>query len=83
MPLPIEQAHLNIIKTIPPHKKVLMDDLETFIIINKNKQTDKILYSRYLQVLLKHIPQRPLVNKDPDWMWNCQEAFSNSFNSNL
>ena len=80
MPLPIGEAHANIIQTIPPHKKALIDELENFIIITKNRKTDQNLYSQYLRVILKHMPQRPLVNKDPDWMWNCQEAFSNSFN---
>lgn len=80
MPLPIGEAHVNIIQTIPPHKTALIDELEKFIIITKNRKTDQNLYSQYLRVLLKHMPQRPLVNKDPDWMWNCQEAFSNSFN---
>lgn len=81
MPLSLIEAHTKIIKTIPTHRKSLIEDLELFMINAKNKPTDKNLYTQYLRIILKYVPKRELTNKDPEWMWNCQDAFSSSFNN--
>jgi len=79
MPLPLTELHSLVIQTIPIHRKNLIEDLENILSV-KNKPTDKKIYTQYLRVILKHIPQRELKNKDPEWMWICQEVFSDSFN---
>jgi hypothetical protein len=69
------------LKVIPENKTQLIFDLIEFINkleTNTKNFTKKYIYSDYLRVLLKHIPNRPLKMSDPDWMWNCQEVFSNS-----
>jgi hypothetical protein len=84
--LSIVDAHKEIIKVIPEYKRVLICDLNLFI--NKLQQekrnpkylTEKHVYVSYLNVLLEHLPNRPLANSDPNWMWDCQEAFSNCYN---
>jgi hypothetical protein len=85
MAVSIIDAHKEIIKVIPEKQKTLLGDLEIFI--NKLQQekrqpkylTEKHVYVSYLDVLLEHLPNRPLLNSDPNWMWDCQEAFSKSF----
>ena len=86
MAVSIIDAHKEIIKVIPEKQKALLSDLEIFI--NKLQQekrrptylTEKHVYVSYLDVLLEHLPRRPLTNSDPNWMWGCQEVFSKSFN---
>lgn len=86
-PLSIIETHKAILNVIPLDKKQIINDLTTFI--NKLEEqkrppyyyTQKHVYIDYLHILLEHIPKRELVNSDPDWMWNCQEVFSNSFNN--
>jgi hypothetical protein len=86
MTVSIIDAHKEIIKVIPEKQKTLLGDLEIFI--NKLQQekrqpkylTEKHVYVSYLNILLEHLPNRPLANSDPNWMWDCQEAFSKSFN---
>jgi hypothetical protein len=86
MAVSIIDAHKEIIKVIPEKQKALLSDLEIFI--NKLQQekrrstylTEKHVYVSYLDVLLEHLPRRPLLNSDPNWMWDCQEVFSKSFN---
>jgi hypothetical protein len=86
MAVSIIDAHKEIIKVIPEKQKTLLGDLEIFInkLQNEKRQpkylTEKHVYVSYLDVLLEHLPRRPLVNSDPNWMWDCQEVFSNSFN---
>jgi hypothetical protein len=77
----IIDTHNEILKVIPENKNQLINDLSEFINkleTNTKNFTKKYIYSDYLRVLLKHIPNRPLKLSDPDWMWNCQEVFSNS-----
>ena len=86
MAVSIIDAHKEIIKVIPEKQKALICDLHVFI--NKLQQetrrpkyfTEKHVYVSYLDVLLEHLPRRPLLNSDPNWMWDCQEVFSKSFN---
>ena len=77
----IIDTHNEILKVIPENKNQLINDLSEFINkleTNTKNFTKKYIYSDYLRVLLKHIPNRPLKLSDPDWMWNCQEVFSYS-----
>ena len=77
----IIDTHNEMLKVIPENKNQLIFDLIEFINkveTNSKNFTKKYIYSDYLRVLLKHIPNRPLKLSDPDWMWNCQEVFSNS-----
>lgn len=77
--IPLIEAHAKIVQAIPVTQKTLITDIEEFMITRKNMPSDKMLYSNYLQVLLRHMPPRLLRNSDPDWMWKCQEIFSSSF----
>ena len=77
----IIDTHNEMLKVIPENKIQLTSELIEFI--NKLKTNTKnfnkkYIYSDYLRVLLKHMPNRPLKLADPDWMWDCQEVFSNS-----
>ena len=77
----IIDTHNEMVKVIPENKKQLIFDLIKFINkleSNLNKLKTKHIYSNYLRVLLKHMPNRPLKLTDPIWMWNCQEVFSYS-----
>lgn len=77
----IIDTHNEMLKVIPENKTQLISDLIEFINkleTNSKNFTKKYIYSDYLRVMLKHIPNRPLKISDPDWMWNCQEVFSNS-----
>ena len=77
----IIDTHNEMLKVIPEYQKQLIIDLIEFINklkINTKNFTKKYIYSDYLRVMLKYIPNRPLKLSDPDWMWNCQEVFSNS-----
>jgi hypothetical protein len=78
----IIDTHNEMIKVIPKYKNQLIIELIDFInkVENnlKNKLETKHIYSDYLRVMLKYMPNRPLKLSDPDWMWNCQEVFSNS-----
>ena len=86
-PLSIIETHKAMVNVIPQDKTNLINELTTFI--NKLEEqkrppyyySQKYVYTDYLHILLKHIPKRELDNSDPDWMWNCQEVFSNSFNN--
>jgi hypothetical protein len=86
MALSIIDAHSEIIKVIPEKQKALLCDLQIFINNLQNEKrrpkylTEKHVYVSYLNVLLEHLPNRPLTNSDPNWIWDCQEAFSKSFN---
>jgi hypothetical protein len=84
----IIDTHNEMLKVIPEYQKQLIFDLIEFIknletnsnnrVTNTKMFTKKHIYSDYLRVMLKYIPNRPLKLSDPDWMWNCQEVFSNS-----
>jgi hypothetical protein len=77
----IIDTHYEMLKVIPEYQKQLIFDLIEFISkleTNTKNFNKKHIYSDYLRVLLKHVPNRPLKLSDPDWMWNCQEVFSNS-----
>jgi hypothetical protein len=77
----IIDTHNEMLKVIPEYQKQLIFDLIEFINnleTNSKNYTKKHIYSDYLRVLLKHMPYRPLKLSDPDWIWNCQEVFSNS-----
>ena len=77
----IIDTHNEMLKVIPENKIQLTSDLIEFINklkTNSKNYNKKYIYSDYLRVMLKHIPNRPLKLSDPDWMWNCQEVFSNS-----
>lgn len=77
----IIDTHNEMLKVIPEYQKQLRSDLIEFInnqVTNTKNFTKKYIYSDYLRVMLKHVPNRPLKLSDPDWMWNCQEVFSNS-----
>jgi hypothetical protein len=77
----IIDTHNEMLKVIPEYKTQLISDLIEFINkleTNSKNFNKKYIYSDYLRVLLKHMPNRPLKLADPDWMWNCQEVFSNS-----
>jgi|LauGreDrversion4_2_1035121.scaffolds.fasta_scaffold230703_1 GH25 family lysozyme M1 (1,4-beta-N-acetylmuramidase) len=86
-PLSIIETHKAMLKVIPSDKKKLISDLTTFI--NKLEEekrpayyyTQKYVYTDYLHILLGHIPNKILTNRDPDWIWNCQEVFSSSYGS--
>jgi hypothetical protein len=78
----IIDTHNQMIRVIPENQKHLITDLTNFInkleTTTKKYLTSKQVHTSYLQVLLAHIPNRPLKNADPLWMWNCQEVFSYS-----
>jgi hypothetical protein len=78
----IIDTHNKIIQIIPENQINLIDDLIKFIKSNKTKSlkylTLKIIYIDYLNILLKYLPNRPLKNYDPEWMWNCQDIFSSA-----
>lgn len=78
----IIETHDEILKVIPENKRGLIADLDQFVnTLDKmipNYVITRAVYSSYLRVLLKHLPNRPLKLSDPDWMWNCQEVFSSS-----
>ena len=78
----IIDTHNKIIQIIPENQINLIDDLIKFIKSNKTKSlkylTSKIIYIDYLNILLKYLPNRPLKNYDPEWMWNCQDIFSSA-----
>ena len=78
----IIETHNEILKVIPENKRGLIADLDQFVnTLDKmipNYVITRAVYSSYLRVLLKHLPNRPLKLSDPDWMWNCQEVFSSS-----
>jgi len=84
--LSIMDAHREIIKVIPENKRELICDLNIFIKNLHGEERpqkyyiEKHVYKSYLHVLFKHLPKRQLVNSDPNWMWDCQEIFSNSYN---
>jgi hypothetical protein len=78
----IIDTHNKIIQIIPENQINLIDDLIKFIKSNKTRSlqylTSKIIYIDYLNILLEYIPNRPLKNYDPEWMWNCQDIFSSA-----
>jgi hypothetical protein len=78
----IIDTHNKIIQIIPENQINLIDDLIKFIKSNKTRSlqylTSKLIYIEYLHILLKYMPNRPLKNYDPEWMWNCQDIFSSS-----
>jgi hypothetical protein len=78
----IIETHNEILKVIPFTHRELINDLDKFIneLDNfvSNYLITRAVYSSYLRVLFKHLPNRPLKLSDPDWMWNCQEVFSSS-----
>lgn len=78
----IIDTHNEMLKVIPEYKNQLIIDLIKFInkveTYSKNKLETKHIYSDYLRVMLKHMPNRPLKLLVPMWMWNCQEVFSYS-----
>jgi len=84
--LSIMNLHKEMINVIPENQKALIYDLNVFI--NKLQEEkrpqkyyiEKHVYVSYLHVLFNHLPKRQLVNSDPNWMWDCQEVFSNSYN---
>ena len=84
--LSIVDTHNAIINVVPETQKQLLDDLCNFISkLNEEKRpqkyyTEKHVYVSYLHVLLRHLPKRQLKKSDPNWMWDCQEVFSSSFN---
>jgi len=82
MPLSILDTHTQMLGVIPDSKKLLIDELCVFVNAVQPRHADKkYTYSDYLHILLNHIPQRPLTNKDPEWMWDCQEVFSCGFHA--
>ena len=84
MSLPIVQVHSQIIKVIPSIEKKLISDLSIFILaVSPTDCNEKLVYEKYLRILLKYMPRRILRNSDPQWMWNCQEIFSYSFSGLL
>jgi hypothetical protein len=60
----------------------LISDLIKFINTLQKRPSKYLIerhnYVSYLNVLLKHLPNRSLKLSDPEWMWNCQEVFSSS-----
>lgn len=80
----IIETHNEMLKVIPTDKRELITDLNVFINqLQTTKDTQiylktKHIYSSYLRVLWRHVPNRPLKLSDPDWIWNCQEVFSSS-----
>ena len=76
------ETHNEILKVIPTDKRELISDLDNFIYKCCNHTpiylATRSIYSDYLRVLWKHVPNRPLKLSDPDWIWNCQEVFSSS-----
>jgi hypothetical protein len=84
MSLPILEVHSQIIKVIPSIEKKLISDLSIFILtVSPTNCNKKLVYEKYLRILLKYMPQRILQNSDPQWMWSCQEIFSYSFSGLL
>ena len=82
MPLSILETHVQILGVIPASKTQLIDQLCAFVNTVQPRHADKkYTYSDYLHILLNHIPQRPLSNADPNWMWDCQEVFSRGFHT--
>ena len=80
MPLSIFDTHTQILGVIPASKKLLIDELCSFVKTVQPRHADKkYTYSDYLHILLNYIPRRPLANNDPGWMWDCQEVFSRGF----
>ena len=85
-PLSIIDTHKAIINVVPENQNHLLDDLCNFITKLKEEKrlekyyTEKHVYVSYLHVLLRHLPKRQLKKSDPNWMWDCQEVFSSSFN---
>ena len=82
----IIETHNEMLKVIPTDKRDLIADLNKFIDeLQKTKKTPiyletKQIYTSYLRVLWRYVPNRPLRLSDPDWIWNCQEVFSSSVN---
>jgi len=78
----IIDTHNEMLKVIPTDKRELIADLSEFIYKCCNNKPiyleTRSIYSDYLRVLWKHVPNRPLKLSDPDWIWNCQEVFSSS-----
>ena len=78
----IIETHNEMLKVIPTDKREIIADLNKFIDQCYNKTpiylATRSIYSDYLQILWKHVPNRPLKLSDPDWIWNCQEVFSSS-----
>jgi len=78
----IIDTHNQMSRVIPENQKHLITDLTNFMntlgTTTEKYLTSKQVYTNYLQVLLAHMPNRPLKNADPLWMWNCQEVFSYS-----
>ena len=79
----IIDTHNEMLKIIPTDKRELITDLSEFIYKYCNNRPQiylatRSIYSDYLRVLWKHVPNRPLKLSDPDWIWNCQEVFSSS-----
>ena len=78
-PLSIVDTHNAIINVVPENQKQLLDDLCNFISkLNEEKRPQKYYTEKH--VLLRYLPKRQLNNSDPNWMWDCQEVFSSSFN---
>lgn len=78
----IIETHKEMLLVIPEDQVELINSLNQFIYSVRNYSQEslksKLLYIRYLYKILDHIPNRPLVNSDPTWMWNCQAVFSGS-----
>jgi adenylate kinase len=78
----IIDTHNQMIKVIPETQRELIADLIKFINTLQKRPSKYLMerhnYVSYLNVLLKHLPNRPLKFSDPDWMWKCQEVFSSS-----
>ena len=78
----IIETHKEMLLVIPEDQIELINSLNQFIYSVRNYSQEslksKLLYLRYLYKMLDHIPNRPLVNSDPTWMWNCQAVFSGS-----
>ena len=58
----IIDTHNEMLKVIPENKKQLISDLIEFINkleTNSKNFNKKYIYSDYLRVMLKHIPNRP------------------------
>ncbi len=80
----IIETHKEMLTVIPPEQINLINDLNNFIYSVRNYTEEnlksRLLYLRYLYKILDHVPNRPLKNSDPTWMWDCQAIFSNSKN---
>lgn len=78
----IIETHKEMLLVIPEDQIGLINSLNEFIYSVRNylevSLKSRLLYTRYLYKLLDYIPNRPLINSDPTWMWNCQAVFRGS-----